>query len=416
MRKLKQAVTLETAFGSYVIDELIGEGGAGRVYGGVGTDRVPIAVKVLASERASSEKKGRFKNEIAFLARNKHVNIVTVHDHGVANAGGIAGPFYVMRRYDGSLRDLLRTGIAPDAVLPLFGQILDGVEAAHLLGAVHRDLKPENVLYSGQARVPAIADFGIASFTSDILATIIETEQNQRLANFQYAAPEQRMPGKNVTASADIYALGLMLNELFTRVVPHGTQYQSIASKSAPMGFLDDVVARMIRQAPGERPASIAEVKTLIQRHQAEAVTLQRLSKISQTVIPAGQVDDPLAHEPPRLVGAEWGDGALTLTLDRPVNQDWVSALQNMGSHTSVMGIPPTSFSFRGNVATVGAPEHSAQQVIDFFKQWLPNATVTLKHRLEATMRQAEDRRREQRRQEQAAEERRLRVNRGLKV
>jgi serine/threonine protein kinase len=331
MSKLKQRVTLETAFGSYVVNELIGEGGAGRVYGGIGSDSVPIAVKVLATERASSEKKGRFKNEIAFLARNKHANIVTVIDHGVANARGITGPFYVMRSYDGNLRDLIRGKLRPDAVLPLFSQMLDGVEAAHLLGAVHRDLKPENVLYSGPTQVPAIADFGVASFTEDILATLVNTEPTQRLANFQYAAPEQRVPGKTITAAADIYALGLMLNEMFTGAVPHGTEYQLIASVSSQMGFLDDVVARMIRQAPNERPAKIGEVKALIQRHQSEAVSLQRLSKISETIIRVDEIDELLAHDPPRLVGAEWANGTLTLTLDRPVNQDWVSALVQMG-------------------------------------------------------------------------------------
>jgi len=51
-----------------------------------------------------------------------------------------------MRRYTSSLRDLIKDGIALDSVLPFFLQILDGVEAAHLVGVVHRDLKPENIL------------------------------------------------------------------------------------------------------------------------------------------------------------------------------------------------------------------------------------------------------------------------------
>jgi serine/threonine protein kinase len=355
MSRLKQPVTLETAFGSYALNEVIGEGGAGRVYGGIGADRAAVAVKVLAVERASTEKKGRFKNEIAFLQRNKHTNIVSVLDHGVAKAGSIIGPFYVMRRYDGSLRDLMRAGIRPEAVMPLFSQILDGVEAAHFLGAVHRDLKPENVLYSDSSPVLAIADFGIASFTDDVIATLVETEPTQRLANFQYAAPEQRMVGRPVTATADIYALGLMFNELYTGSIPHGTEYRSIASVSGPMGFLDGVLAKMIRQAPGERPANIAEVKALIQRHQADAVSLQRLSKIKETVIKTGEIDEPLAFDPPQLIDASWDADLLTLTLDRPVNQSWVNALHQMGNFTSVSGIPPQAFNFSGNRATVRA-------------------------------------------------------------
>ncbi len=162
MTRLKKPVTFETTFGVYSVDELLGEGGAGRVYGGAGPDGTPVAVKVLAAERASADKRGRFKNEISFLARNKHRNIVTVIDHGVARGGAIEGPFYVMRRYQGSLRHLVQGSISPDDVLLLFSQILDGVEAAHLQNVVHRDLKPENILYDRDSGTLAIADFGIA--------------------------------------------------------------------------------------------------------------------------------------------------------------------------------------------------------------------------------------------------------------
>lgn len=51
-----------------------------------------------------------------------------------------------MQRYNGNLRDRVKNGINPTRALTLFSQILNGVEAAHLLGLIHRDLKPENIL------------------------------------------------------------------------------------------------------------------------------------------------------------------------------------------------------------------------------------------------------------------------------
>ena len=175
MDKLRVAVQLETAFGIYTVDEVIGEGGAGRVYGGLADGGARVAVKVLHTDRATKENRKRFKNEVAFLAQNKHANIVTVIDHGVAQAGDIRGPFYVMRRYAGSLRDLMNKKIAPADILRVFSQMLDGVEAAHMKGAIHRDLKPENFLYDTSPLALAVADFGVASFTADLVATPVET-------------------------------------------------------------------------------------------------------------------------------------------------------------------------------------------------------------------------------------------------
>lgn len=415
MPKLKTPTSFETTFGTYVVDELLGEGGAGRVYGGIGLDGAPIALKILAGERATADKRHRFKNEIAFQARNKHKNIVSVIDNGIATNGETVSPFYVMRRYQGSLRDLIRSRMPADVVLPLFGQILDGIEAAHLQRVIHRDLKPENILYDPESNTLVIADFGTARFTEELVATV-QTAPGQRLANFQYAAPEQRTAGRSVGATADIYALGLILNEMFTGEVPHGTDYRLIARVASESAFLDDIVARMLRQAPEDRPSSITDVKGLIQRYKAEAVSLQKLSRIDGTVIEATRVDEPLAEVPPKLISADWNDGQLILTLDKPVSVEWINALNQMGSYSAVMGKPPQAFSFSSNQAFVNAAEHEVQLVIDNFKTWLPAASLTLKSILEREFRQQEAARTEQLRRARQAEEARLRVLRNMKI
>ena len=416
MTKLRQPISFETTFGVYSVDELLGQGGAGRVYGGLDPSGVAIAIKLLNEDTASTDKRGRFKNEIAFLQRNKHRHIVTVTDHGIARSGEIVGPFYVMRRYSGNLRDLMRNGISASSVLPMLGQVLDGVEAAHLQNVVHRDLKPENILFDKESNTLAIADFGTARFTEDMVATTVETRPAQRLANFQYAAPEQRTPGGQVLATADIYALGLIMNELFTGMVPLGTEYRLINQVAPELSFLDGIVAKMLRQSPEERPNSIVDVKRLIQQYQSEAVSLQRLSAIDGTVIKSDKIDEPLAETPPKLIDADWDRGTLTLTLDRPVTPEWIEALQRMTSFTSVLGKPPSVFSFRGTQALVNAAEHEVQMVVDNFKTWLPLASRSLKDGLERTAQRDEAARRDLLRREREAEEQRLRVRRNIRI
>ena len=380
---------------------------------------VPITLRWLLRSclsSASTDNRRRFKNETQFLLRHKHNNIVSVIDHGLAREPQIEGPFYVMRRYECNVRHLIEKGIKPADVLPIFVQLLDGVEAAHLHKVVHRDLKPENFLVDQGGKRIAVADFGIASFTDEVVATLVDTAPTKRLANFQYAAPEQRRQGAEVTVTTDIYALGLVLNEMFTGRVPHGTEYRSIASLSENHAYLDSVVSAMLRQAPDQRPISIAAVKTLIQQFNSEATTLQRISDISGTVVPIDEIDEPLAHEPPRLIGADWNNGRLTLTLDRPVNDNWMWALRNLGSYSSVMGIGPETFSARDKTVSVPAGAGDVQAVVDHFKNWLPRVTQVLKHRLAQEAQQKERERQERLRRERNAAEEKLRVNRSIRI
>jgi serine/threonine protein kinase len=77
-------------------------------------------LKLLDGQNATSLKRKRFYNEIAFCQRAQHPAVVRVVDHGIfrAKAGGKSSPFYVMPAYDGSLRKLFDAGLPNDKVLP----------------------------------------------------------------------------------------------------------------------------------------------------------------------------------------------------------------------------------------------------------------------------------------------------------
>jgi len=415
MTKLKKHEQVETAFDTYTLTEIIGEGGAGRVYGGKNSSGEDVAIKVLTS--ATSDKRKRFRNEVNFLLKNKHAHIVSVSESGVANGEKVVGPFYVMPRYSGNLRDELSIERTPDEALRLFSQILDGVEAAHLQDVVHRDLKPENVLIDADGK-PAIADCGIARFNEEALLTAVKTSPRARLANFQYAAPEQRVAGSGVGIPADIYALGLMLNELFTGQVPFGSDYRRIADEDSGLAYLDEVVAAMIRQQPENRPKSIAAVKALIQRHRLDAVSAQKLSAVRDEVIPEGEIDDPLAFNAPQVVDARYDNGELTIKLDRSVNAGWINSLKNLGNYRYTFGIEPRAVQISGDTArlSVGRGASNVQQALDFFKSWLPGATDEYRQTLQKGILAEQARRQSELEQIRKREEENQRVNSSLKI
>ena len=206
-----------------------------------------------------------------------------------------------MPLYSGTLRDLMAKGIGPKSVLPYFGQILDGVEAAHLQGVWHRDIKPENILFSDVNDTLVVADFGIARFEEEDLLTAVETKDGDRLANFLYSAPEQRIRGKTVDNSADIYALGLILNEMYTGAVPQGTSFRRVSEVSAEYAYLDGLIELMLRQDSSSRP-SVADVKRQLIARGNEFVSVQRLDSLKSQVVPDTEVNDPILRNPISLV------------------------------------------------------------------------------------------------------------------
>ncbi len=407
---------LVTTFGHYARGKTIGEGGTGRVFEVTDEAGEKFAAKLLDPIKSVGEKRKRFKNEILFGMKNEHKNIIRIVDHGIYNDRGEA-PFYVMRLYGGTLRTLIKAGIPTDKVLIYFAQLLDGVEAAHYQGVVHRDLKPENVLHDTSSDTLAVADFGIAQFNQEELYTLIETRPTDRLANFQYAAPEQRERGQVVDQRADIFALGLMLNEMFTGAIPLGSNHKTIASVAPELSYLDELVEQMRRQVPADRPASVEIIKQQLIARKNEFISQQKISALTNTIVPVGEIDDPLVVDPVRLVAADYDrHRGVVLVLSRPINDNWVKALRSFGSHTAVWGKGPETFLVNGNTASVSASEGQVQPIIDHFKQWLPLINRKYKEIVVYERNQQEARARQQLQAQLAEEERIQRIRKSIRV
>lgn len=389
---LEKKYIFETTFNKYTAKEIIGEGGSGRIFKVIDESDEWYAIKLLDPKKAERDKVKRFRNEINFCLKCQHPNIVSVHDHGVFKINRVSTPFYVMPLFHGSLRSLIDEEMLPEKVLFYFDKILSGVEAAHLRNVIHRDIKPENILYDNEADNLLICDFGIAHFEEENLLTAVETRDRERLANFQYAAPEQRSRGQQVDNRADIYSLGLILNEMFTKVVPAGSEYKTIKSLYKDFEYLDDLVSDMIRQSPDDRLESIESVKNTLVGYKNQFVTRQKINELENTVIPTTDIDDdPLIAAPPRLMNFDWDRGLLTLILSNSVNQIWVWALQNMGSHSSVYGKGPGRFKISKNKATIDCSADEVQRIINHFKGWLPKANAVYKQRIHRQRREAEE-------------------------
>ena len=164
-----------TLAGRYRIDELIGEGGHGKVYRGFDPElQRAVAIKLPNDRKLNTSD---LLEEARKVARLRHPGIVTVYDVGQHDGE----PFIVSDFVSGTT--LYEAGpFTPQQSATLVAEIAESLHAAHEQGFVHRDIKPANILIDQNGR-PLLTDFGIATASDD--------SQTQLTGTLPYMAPEQ---------------------------------------------------------------------------------------------------------------------------------------------------------------------------------------------------------------------------------
>ena len=191
----------------YEIMSRLGVGGMGIVF--KARDRETgeiVAIKVLKAEIADQPSRiDAFKNELRLSRKITHKHVCRIYDFN--RTDGVS--FITMEFVDGeSLRRVLNrfSALSARTGIKIAGQICEGLREAHAQGIVHRDLKPENLMIDGSGNVK-LMDFGLAHLMAEGSTAAVGTPS--------YMAPEQAQGGP-LDQRCDIYALGLVLFEMFT--------------------------------------------------------------------------------------------------------------------------------------------------------------------------------------------------------
>ncbi len=291
-----------TELGGFKVEKLLAAGGMGLVYEAmhpaIGRR---AAVKVLKPEvAADAEWTKRFLAEARALGAIKHRNLIEVLNFGKTPDGR---EFLMMEFLDGEPLDayIRRLGsVSPAVALGIADQILNGLAEAHKKGVVHRDLKPANVYllreHNGELLVKVL-DFGLARQEPiaivDGSVTLPKRNDGASLlaGTPEYIAPEQAQ-GMKVEGSADLYALGVILFEMFTGRLPFESEdvvalLQKHVSERPPKlssvmnnvpDGLEEFVDNLLAKEPEARPASADAARVTVQR------LLKRLSQDSTNV------------------------------------------------------------------------------------------------------------------------------------
>jgi serine/threonine-protein kinase len=262
--------------GRYRILRKLGSGGMANVY--LAEDEElgrRVAIKILNDRYANDELFiERFRREAKSAAALSHPNIVSIYDRGQAE-----GTYYIaMEVIEGrSLKELILTrGPLPiGQAIAYTLEILDALRFAHRHGIIHRDVKPHNILIGGERL--KVTDFGIARAGASQM-----TEAGSIMGTAQYLSPEQAR-GAPVTASSDLYSVGIVLYEMLTGKVPfsgdsaieiamkHLNELPKPPSKIRPEipEELDQVVLRALAKAPEDRYQTAEEFAEDLHRVEA---------------------------------------------------------------------------------------------------------------------------------------------------
>jgi serine/threonine protein kinase len=252
--------------GRYRIVGRLGRGGMGEVYRADDLKLAqPVALKFLPPELDRDPSRlMQLHNEVRMARQVSHPNVCRVYD--IDEVDGHT--FLSMEYVDGEeLASLLRRigRFSIERSLELAREICAGLGAAHERGVIHRDLKPANVMIDGTGRV-RITDFGLAGVAGESL----------RAGTPAYMAPEQ-LAGSEVTAQSDIYALGLVLYELFTgqRAIEAKNVAELLRKREAGIvapsqlvrdldPAIDRAIFRCLEHDPRARPASALAVSAAL--------------------------------------------------------------------------------------------------------------------------------------------------------
>lgn len=213
---------LPERIGSYTVERVLGWGSMGVVYlASQEAPRRPVALKVLRVDVATPTAAQRFAREGSVLARLSHPGIASVYESGIAELGAGQQPYLAMEYIDGVsvTHHAEQQGLDRRGRVALILPIARAVAHAHDHGVLHRDLKPENILVREDG-TPVVLDFGVAhTATPDNSSRLTLTATGQVVGTLAYMAPEQAR-GVSLDARADQFALGVILFELLTGVLP----------------------------------------------------------------------------------------------------------------------------------------------------------------------------------------------------
>ncbi|MGC3967811.1 MAG: serine/threonine-protein kinase [Pirellulales bacterium] len=262
----------------YQLIDTIGEGGIGVVYAArqAAIDRT-VAVKMLRSQDADTQQRGKFLSEAVVTGELDHPNIVPIYDLGANQKGSL---FYSMKRVRGTPWNKVIRDKSLTENLEILMKVADAVAFAHSRHVVHRDLKPENVMLGDFGEV-LVMDWGLALAGVGGKGRKAPAHDPGMGGTPAYMSPEMAVgPLERIDARSDVYLLGAILFEIVAGRPPHtgpnvmGCLFAAARNEIVPTdhdGELMSIARVAMSTERDERFQSVKDFQAAVRDYQSHA-------------------------------------------------------------------------------------------------------------------------------------------------
>lgn len=255
----------------YSLNKQIGEtGGFGKVYSCIDENGQVFACKNLIDSSDLGVK--RFEREVRLLNRLNHPNVMKIITYNILDEN----KFYIMPLYSMSLTQAIpiinENTYAQYCVL---NSILNGVAYLHSEGVIHRDLKPSNILFNNENDI-VITDFGLGiQFDSD--STTLT--KNLNFGSYRYCSPEQCIDMHSVDCRTDIYAIGMIIEDIVTN-------FNSISVQDPTIKY---VIDKCTKKEKEKRFNKIEELKNVLDAYYSSKFGWHQVTSMDELLLKLGR-------------------------------------------------------------------------------------------------------------------------------
>ncbi|MFK2821846.1 protein kinase [Arcobacter sp. YIC-80] len=298
---LKDVGFVENNLGKFTLGKQLGQGGTSIVREAILEGNSTYAIKFLTENIISKESRAylRFKQS--------YINILSIQDTGVVlpqihfdnikiDKDTII-PYSIMLKADKTLKDIVfKEEMTYERFEKIFKSLVTIIGVIHKYNIIHRDLKPENIFLINKKLV--LGDFDIAKFNDAEHIKFYETKSNERLANYQFSAPEQSVKKfEEIDERADLFALGQILYWLITKTTLRGQESINLKNYDTRYRKYEELITKLLQNERDSRFLNVGEIEQFLKQKDRHRQEQKEISKSFKTLRLFDEIIDKYAYD-----------------------------------------------------------------------------------------------------------------------